>query len=660
MSHRIGDDGAWHSRFYRNLQLSGEWTSEYPPFITALGMLSLQTLHENPAAQKLRARSREFLLARAESPGVWRYSDRLPPDLDDTALCTLAVGAHPWALFSDRHIQIALTCRNSHGRFRSWILPRRLYRQSLPAAHHTDSVVNANALAWLGVRAQTEAAARWLTELVESGDEKNSSYYYPEVVDLHIAMARAAAINAPLFADLRATLIARLREWLARESDDIARVAQTLSALHMLGVNFGGDAEFDATIRRVLDAQRDDGSWDKNLLWRGPVPPAPPSLGYASEALSTAFCVEALARASASPPKQTPLPTRKKVTPKPKSSSQNKYHSLADLLRPLRKIFAPALLADDGWNRLISCAETLPFSVSENTFGFEFRLAEPQPNADLCVMANPRSNFAKHCITAGIHAGFFRAQTDSETFFHREVANAILEYDISETLNDAHINMSQPGIFLVPKIPVGESYPRHTDPTALTAALIEVAGWHDDADELRMMKRIFDLLAKIKSSAHISQAGVLPSRTPRALRVVIKNLSAENIPDFLARLKWCGSLQLVEKTLRDINDSVEQFAVSLDITAGEITPRIGLELYQPSDWYKCRGEEWQPLLANLAQKNFCLRDKADALLDWCGVKTVTHGAQTLHTCGGINHIKLVADAQKIYAKGYAAMIARVE
>ena len=269
LSRRIGDDGAWHSRFYRNLQLSGEWTSEYPPFITALGMLSLQSLRENSAAQKLHARSREFLLARAESPGVWRYSDRLPPDLDDTALCTLAVGAHPWALFSDRHIQIALTCRNSHGRFRTWILPRRIYRQSLPAAHHTDSVVNANALAWLGVRAQTEAAARWLTELVESGDEKNSSYYYPEVVDLHIAMARAAAINAPLFADLRATLIARLREWLARESDDIARVAQTLSALHMLGVNFGGGDEFDAAIRRVLDAQRDDGSWRENLLWRG-------------------------------------------------------------------------------------------------------------------------------------------------------------------------------------------------------------------------------------------------------------------------------------------------------------------------------------------------------------------------------------------------------
>ena len=112
--------------------------------------------------------------------------------------------------------------------------------------------------------------------------------------------------------------------------------------------------------------------------------------------------------------------------------------------------------------------------------------------------------------------------------------------------------------------------------------------------------------------------------------------------------------------MHDINDSVEQFALSLDITAGGLSKRIGMELYQPSDWFECRGEEWQPLLTNLAQKNFCLRDKADALLDWCGVKTVTHGAQTLHICGGINHIKLVADAQKIYAKGYAAMIARVE
>ena len=111
---------------------------------------------------------------------------------------------------------------------------------------------------------------------------------------------------------------------------------------------------------------------------------------------------------------------------------------------------------------------------------------------------------------------FFAHKPTAKLFLIAKSPTRILEYDLPETLNDTHINMSQPGIFLVPKIPAGESYPRHTEPTALTTALVEVAGWHDDTDELRMMKRIFDLLAKIKSSAHISQAG--RSTKPHATR----------------------------------------------------------------------------------------------------------------------------------------------
>ena len=49
---------------------------------------------DDPVAERLRRRTPGFLHARMEYPGVWRYWPRLPPDLDDTAICSLAVKPH--------------------------------------------------------------------------------------------------------------------------------------------------------------------------------------------------------------------------------------------------------------------------------------------------------------------------------------------------------------------------------------------------------------------------------------------------------------------------------------------------------------------------------------------------------------------------------------
>ncbi|MGI9311467.1 MAG: hypothetical protein ACR2P7_08045 [bacterium] len=159
----ITDDGAWPSRFYRNLSLSGAWTHEAPPFIAALGLLALNLAEPRCAA--LRARSRDFLLRRAEPPGVWRYLRKLPPDADDTALCSLAVGGDPRRLMSQRPIQLLLDCRNADGLFRTWIVPAKLYQSDLPAAHDVDSVVNANVLAWLGGGGGEKKRAKWVEEV---------------------------------------------------------------------------------------------------------------------------------------------------------------------------------------------------------------------------------------------------------------------------------------------------------------------------------------------------------------------------------------------------------------------------------------------------------------------------------------------------------------
>ena len=101
----------------------------------------------------------------------------------------------------------------------------------------------------------------------------------------------------PAFQDLGALLVDRIQARRGPDGGygDTLRTARALSALHILGAPPEGEA-LGATVERILRRQRPDGSWPEHRFWQGPLPPNPPSVGFASVMLDTASCVEALVR----------------------------------------------------------------------------------------------------------------------------------------------------------------------------------------------------------------------------------------------------------------------------------------------------------------------------------------------------------------------------
>ena len=284
----IDTNGSWPVRRCANRELDGPGSAEYPPFVAGLGLLALQGC-DDPVAERLRRRTRTFLHACIGYPGVWRYWPRLPPDLDDTAICSLAAGPHLWLLLA-RNVALLVSFRDRAGRFRTWMAgPERVSA----ALNPVDAVVNANVVAYLGDRPETRAAQHWLETLVVDGSEEDLSLrYYPAPIDLYVALARARSLAPPVFARLRPALAARILS--CRQPDggfgDIMRTAQALTALHRLRA----DAQVEVVrtaIGRILEAQRADGGWPECLAWLGQ---PGTNLGFGSQAFTTACCVEAL------------------------------------------------------------------------------------------------------------------------------------------------------------------------------------------------------------------------------------------------------------------------------------------------------------------------------------------------------------------------------
>ena len=286
----VAADGAWPCREYDNRELVGPWTEESPPFVAGLGLLALEAC-DSPAAERLRTRTRGFLHAGVEYPGVWRYRFYLLPDLDDTAICSLAAQPHLWLLLG-RNVDHLLSFRDERGRFLTWMEtpdgPSAVYQGA-------DSVVNANVIAYLGDRPETRAAQCWLHGLVEAPRGHDLALrYYPFPLDLYAALARASDRAPPVFASLRATLAERILA--CRDAGgafgDALRTAQALTALDRLDAA-GDTAVVQAAVQRLLQAQHADGGWPECLAWLG----HPGStFGFGSAALTTACCIEALAR----------------------------------------------------------------------------------------------------------------------------------------------------------------------------------------------------------------------------------------------------------------------------------------------------------------------------------------------------------------------------
>ena len=291
----VDKDGSWHAIRYMLYKPDGPRHFETTPFTSALGALALERCGA-ARARAICARTREYLFSSVEYPGVWRYWRHLPHDLDSTSICSLAAGPHPWFLLG-RNVDRILSNRDEEGRFMTWMLAENEPGIAASMRRNVDLVVNANTIAFLGDHRQTRDAQRWVETSIEQDrparlfdGSPTLSTLYPHSMAAYYATARASICARPAFAQLRPVLADRIMGYRGAGGDfgDILVTAQAVSALDMIGSLESGQTQHQ--IVRFVDTQREDGSWPEQLAWDVPL------MGFASEALTTAFCIEALER----------------------------------------------------------------------------------------------------------------------------------------------------------------------------------------------------------------------------------------------------------------------------------------------------------------------------------------------------------------------------
>ena len=292
----IDENGAWHCVRFSTADPEIPRHYEKPAFVSAYCALALESCEEE-RARAIYARSLDYIVETMEYPGLWRYYRHLPQDLDSTALCSLLIGSHPWILLG-RNVPQILANRDAEGRFVTWLLAENEPDVVARFRIEADPVVNANVIALLGDCAETRQAQGWLESLIREDKLHGTSKWYPDTVTIYYSIARAMIRAAPVFDHLRANLADRvLALWDEEEGfGNVLHSAQAVSALARIDSLDRIDTK--AQFEKLLSWQNEDGSWpellafgDQTLKWG-----VFGQIGHASEAMTTAFCIEALER----------------------------------------------------------------------------------------------------------------------------------------------------------------------------------------------------------------------------------------------------------------------------------------------------------------------------------------------------------------------------
>lgn len=290
------------------------WEPDQLNFVTALVSLALEHV-DLPEVPAMRSQVAAYLRSEREPAGLWRYwardaalHDYTPPDADDTACCSLAVGAGD----HQANVRLLLANRDPAGRFYTWFLLRpehrglryrlalrnersasaqsrrtELWADSEASPGDVDVTVNANVIRYLGARRAPAAAIEWVASVIEAGTEVADDHWYRSRTSLYRSVAATGGVAR--FVGLHGHMIERLTHDLdAGELRNDLELADALRALRLLG------APPDAIERagnELLQRQGPTGSWERAICYFGG---PQESFGWASEALATATAVGAL------------------------------------------------------------------------------------------------------------------------------------------------------------------------------------------------------------------------------------------------------------------------------------------------------------------------------------------------------------------------------
>jgi hypothetical protein len=279
-----------------------------------------------------------------------------------------------------------------------------------------------------------------------------------------------------------------------------------------------------------------------------------------------------------------------------------------------------ALIAPESQERMRAVARWLP-EIQTGRYGFECRLGEPEPAADLCVaffrgngQREKRAPWEKWLretqdeATAWRRtAAFMEAWRDPASLLYEGANNVWLEFDTASSREA----LPGPSLFFnllvddSPRISGDEGRQRLW--ATMEAALIALQGGPMAPGVAGALRRCVEALS---DSAQVF-LGVMLARRHESVRLCVSWLDASEGVAYLERIGWPGSLAAVNELLDSLSFAPLHFTFVIDV-GREIHPVIGLECFLP---FVDPPEEvpTAALLDWLVVQGMCLPEKRAAL-----------------------------------------------
>jgi hypothetical protein len=333
-----------------------------------------------------------------------------------------------------------------------------------------------------------------------------------------------------------------------------------------------------------------------------------------------------------------------------------------------------SLISEEYLTRIKQIMQLLPGGLSD-FWGFECRLAEPEPAADLllCVKwdeVRPAILSSVNVLTALDRLSAPMVISDRMRCLVQQlhqhdgagvsIDNIWLEFDCMASQSGG----LTPCIFLGTYWERQACFPLLDDMYGGLLRIVKSLS-HDYSD--LQEKCIHTCLSALQSPATLFQTGVMLSRSGPLVRLCLRGIPLSEIPAYLRRVGWCGNEESLGKAIQRYGILADHADLDLDIT-DSIAGKIGIELWFNHELDAHR-KRWKILMDGLCSDGLCLPAKAQALSSWpafidqrrslCWPEDLVQRASVLGTeyfsaiVRWLHHVKIVIpETGQLSAKAY--------
>jgi|SRR5215471_772297 len=258
-------------------------------------LFSLSFCPDSATARGTCQRAAAYLLSQKGPDGLFNYYGKLtprpiPPDVDDTSTAWVSLRRAGQAVPKESLSKVRANV-NAAGVFNTWILNSTY--PTIPDPADLDTVVNLNALLLLGPEGETaDGACKFVISQAQSEEFRKGSPYYESPMAFCYAFSRALVDgNVRCLADGAAKLqsvVLSMQKPDGGWGDDLETAHGVVT---LLNLGYRGEA-VERGVRAILSRQKTDGGWARTTVYRGIGVPQ----RYGSRAVTTAVCIEALAK----------------------------------------------------------------------------------------------------------------------------------------------------------------------------------------------------------------------------------------------------------------------------------------------------------------------------------------------------------------------------